>query len=57
MPKFAANLTMLYHDCDFLDRFQAAAESGFKGVDTVVVEGRDAEEIHKAVSSLGSLPG
>ncbi len=33
MPKFAANLTMLYHECDFLDRFQAAADSGFKGVE------------------------
>lgn len=33
MPKFAANLTMLYNEVDFLDRFQAAAASGFKGVE------------------------
>ena len=33
MPKFAANLTMLYNEVDFLDRFQAAATSGFKGVE------------------------
>lgn len=33
MPKFAANLTMLFNELDFLDRFQAAAEAGFKGVE------------------------
>ena len=33
MPKFCANLTMLYTEVDFLDRFQAAANSGFKGVE------------------------
>ena len=33
MPKFAANLTMLYNEQAFLDRFAAAAQSGFKGVE------------------------
>ena len=33
MPKFAANLTMLFNEVDFLDRFQPAAEAGFKGVE------------------------
>lgn len=33
MIKFAANLSMLFAEYDFLDRFQAAAESGFKGVE------------------------
>lgn len=33
MPKFAANLTMLYNEVDFLDRFAAAAKDGFKGVE------------------------
>src|SRR5690606_19424467 len=33
MPKFAANLTMLYNEVDFLDRFAAAAKNGFKGVE------------------------
>ncbi|MEK0081763.1 hydroxypyruvate isomerase [Benzoatithermus flavus] len=33
MPKFAANLTMLYGELDFLDRFEAAAEDGFAGVE------------------------
>src|SRR5580765_8470522 len=33
MPKFAANLTMLYHEHGFLDRFDAAAAAGFRGVE------------------------
>jgi hydroxypyruvate isomerase len=33
MPKFAANLTMLYNELPFLDRFAAAAEAGFTGVE------------------------
>jgi hydroxypyruvate isomerase len=33
MPRFAANLTMLYTEHDFLDRFAAAARDGFKAVE------------------------
>ncbi|EWH00411.1 hydroxypyruvate isomerase [Halomonas sp. BC04] len=33
MPKFAANLSMLFTEEDFLDRFKAAADAGFKGVE------------------------
>ena len=33
MPRFAANLTMLFNEVDFLDRFEAAAKAGFKGVE------------------------
>jgi len=33
MPHFAANLSMLYPELDFLDRFEAAARDGFKGVE------------------------
>ncbi len=33
MPKFNANLTMLYNEVDFLERFAAAAATGFKGVE------------------------
>ncbi|GHE21620.1 hydroxypyruvate isomerase [Halomonas urumqiensis] len=33
MPKFAANLSMLFTEVDFLDRFKAAADAGFKGVE------------------------
>jgi hydroxypyruvate isomerase len=33
MPKFAANLTMLFNEMPFLERFAAAARAGFKGVE------------------------
>ena len=33
MPRFCANLTMLYGEHDFLDRFAAAAPDGFTGVE------------------------
>ena len=33
MPRFAANLSMLYPEHDFLDRFAAAARDGFEAVE------------------------
>jgi hydroxypyruvate isomerase len=33
MPKFAANLTMLYNEVPFLDRFEKAASNGFTAVE------------------------
>ena len=33
MPKFAANLTMLFNELPFLDRFAAAKAAGFTGVE------------------------
>jgi hydroxypyruvate isomerase len=33
MPKFSANLTMLFSEHEFLDRFDAAARAGFTGVE------------------------
>lgn len=33
MPRFAANLSMLYPELDFLDRFEAAARDGFQAVE------------------------
>ncbi|TWG88176.1 hydroxypyruvate isomerase [Cupriavidus gilardii J11] len=33
MPKLAANLTMLFNEVGFLDRFEAAARAGFRGVE------------------------
>jgi len=33
MPRFAANLSMMYPDLPFLDRFEAAAKDGFKAVE------------------------
>jgi hydroxypyruvate isomerase len=33
MPKFDANLTMLFNEVAFLDRFRAAKDAGFQGVE------------------------
>lgn len=33
MPRFAANLSLLYNDVDFADRFAAAARDGFRAVE------------------------
>jgi hydroxypyruvate isomerase len=35
MPKFSANLSMLFNEHTFLERFAAAAEAGFKAVEYV----------------------
>jgi hydroxypyruvate isomerase len=51
MPKFAANLTMMFNEVDFLDRFDAAAKAGFKGVEYLFPYDFDkdhlAERLHK----------
>src|SRR5690606_35176317 len=33
MPKFAANLSFMFNEWDFLDRFNAAADAGFRSVE------------------------
>jgi len=45
MPRFAANLSMLFTEVDFLDRFAAAAEAGFTGVEYLFPYDHPAEEI------------
>lgn len=35
MPKFAANLSLMFTEVDFLDRFKAAADVGFKAVECI----------------------
>ena len=41
MPRFAANLTMLWPDLDVYDRFRAAAEAGFRRVEILFVHPLD----------------
>ena len=45
MPRFAANLTMLYNEHDFLDRFAAAARDGFSAVEFLFPYAFPASEI------------
>lgn len=45
MPHFAANLTMLYNELEFLDRFAAAARDGFQGVEYLFPYAHPAQEL------------
>jgi 2-dehydrotetronate isomerase len=45
MPKFAANLSMLYQEIPFLDRFQAAARDGFQAVEYLFPYAFSADDI------------
>lgn len=45
MPRFAANLSMLYSELAFLDRFAAAARDGFRGVEFLFPYEFDLQEI------------
>lgn len=45
MPKFSANLSFLYPDLPFLDRFAAAAGDGFRAVEYAVPYVAEAEEL------------
>ena len=45
MPRFAANLSMLFTEVDFLDRFAAAADAGFSGVEYLFPYDYPAEQI------------
>jgi len=62
MPKFAANLTMLFNELEFLARFEAAAKAGFRGVEYLFPypfpKERLAEELskHQLVQVLHNLP-
>jgi hydroxypyruvate isomerase len=43
MPRFAANLSMMYNEHDFLDRFAAASADGFQAVEYLFPYAYDAE--------------
>lgn len=45
MPQFAANLSMMYTEVDFLDRFEVAARDGFKAVEFLFPYAWDKAEI------------
>lgn len=47
MPRFAANLSMLFNDAPFLERFGRAAAAGFKGVEFLFPYDYPAEQLAK----------
>ena len=62
MPKLAANLSMMFQEAPFLDRFAAAAECGFNGVEFLFPYEFPAEDIaarltrHGLTQALFNLP-
>lgn len=53
MPRFSANLSMLFTEVPFLDRFAAAAKGGFKGVEYVGPYDYPPEQIAELLHSNG----
>jgi len=53
MPKFAANLSMMYNEHPFLDRFAAAARDGFKGVEFLFPYEHSARDIRARLDDNG----
>ena len=47
MPQFAANLTMLFNEYPFMERFEKAANSGFKAVEFLFPYSFSAKEIRQ----------
>ena len=53
MTKLAANLSMMFSEVCFLDRFQAAANAGFKGVEYLFPYEYPAEQIREKLDQNG----
>lgn len=62
MPRFAANLSMMYNEHAFLDRFAAAAKDGFRGVEFLfpyefpAIEIRSRLDAHGLTQALFNAP-
>ncbi|MCR5867492.1 MAG: 2-oxo-tetronate isomerase [Aquincola tertiaricarbonis] len=53
MPRFAANLSMLYNEHAFLDRFDAAAQDGFTAVEYLFPYAFAADEVAAKLQAAG----
>ena len=53
MPRFAANLTMLFTELPFMQRFEAAAKAGFKAVEYLFPYAFDKKELAAALRATG----
>src|ERR1700750_3071744 len=53
MPRFAANLSMMYNEHAFLDRFAAAAQDGFEAVEFLFPYDFRADEIKARLDASG----
>ena len=53
MPRFCANLTMLFNELPFMERFGAAASSGFKGVEYLFPYAYPKQDLREALRANG----
>ena len=53
MVKLAANLSMMFNEVPFLDRFEAAAKAGFKGVEFLFPYEWEAKELKRRLDGAG----
>src|SRR6202012_4300771 len=53
MPRFAANLSMMFTEVPFLDRFEAAAKAGFTAVEFLFPYEHPVEEVSKRLERNG----
>ena len=51
MPRFAANLTLLFNEVPFVDRFRAAAQAGFTAVEYLFPYDYDKDELAEALQT------
>jgi hydroxypyruvate isomerase len=54
MPKFAANLTMLFTELPFLERFDAAAKADFNAVEFLFPYSFAMEDIRQKLDANGT---
>ncbi len=53
MPKFAANLSLMFNEVPFLDRFEAAAGAGFNAVEFLFPYEHAADDIRQRLQAYG----
>src|ERR1700759_5567882 len=53
MPRFAANLSMMFNEVPFLDRFEAAAKAGFTAVEFLFPYEHPADGVGKRLQGNG----
>ena len=53
MPRFAANLSMMFNEVPFLDRFAAARTAGFAGVEFLFPYAHPAADVKAALDGAG----
>ena len=57
MPKFSANLTMMFNEVDFLERFSKASIAGFKTVEYMFPYDWPKDQLSEALKQNGLKQG